>query len=768
MRARWIALGALVLGGCGGCGEPEATPEILLGEVIGRVEIEQDVPQAGCKIRVDGTPRAATCDQNGQFTIRQLDPGKWDLQIVANEQDSLIPSRRITTASNPGFITDLGAIRIARPGQIGGHVRAPVGTQIPYAVISIPGFAVATQPDPSNRGYVLQRVPAGVHDVVLTTADGDVIVEKVLVRPDGITKDVNFDLALLQQTSVTVRGSAAVSGRFDRSGITVELVESVGGERKATVETGDDGTFSLPATSGVYLVRARFGDSGLTATLPSVLVAGGRDVQLSSTLVILAAGDIDGDGTADATDNDTDGDGVTNADDAFPLDANEAGDADGDGVGNNTDLDSNGDMTIDNSIPTPDSDGDGFLDFEDVCPMRANPDQLDTDADGLGNLCDNCPGIANADQTDSDADGIGDECETCIAGTPCTPANVCNVGLTACGANGATCTDTLQPQQDGVSCGQDQVCFAGACAPCMSGGSCSTSSGGACVVGVQSCSSGQGQCLPTAALLPDGTPCGTNQVCDSGVCSACTEGGTCTYAPDECHQGRLSCDTGLPQTCEDSGLDSPDGTPCQGSKYCLSGTCTTCNQGASCSPAAAPCHRGTISCGSGMPVCTDTGMNAQDGMPCGGTGLFCSSGACIMSPNTLTLVSGGAQTATVGAQLMPIAVRLRDGGNNPLVGRTITVDVAPGAALISAPGVTDANGHSSFTVRLGPTAGTQTFMALSGVAAALPLPMTATAQPAGSVFTVLNVDHVNAFTGIPGPAANARTGDLGGIVVMAD
>jgi sugar lactone lactonase YvrE len=768
MIARWVAVAALMLSGCGGCGEPEDTAEIQLGEVIGRVEIEQDVPQPGCKIHVDGTPRAADCDQNGQFSIRQLDPGKWDLQIVANEQDSRIPARKITTAANGGFITDLGAIRIARPGKIGGHVVSPAGTQVPYAVISIPGFAVATAPDPTNRGYVLERVPAGVHDVVLTTADGDVVKTAVLVRPDELTKDVNFDLALLQQTSVNVRGAAAVSGRFDRSGIEVELVETVGGMLKTTVTTGDDGTFTLPATSGVYLVRAHLPGDELTATIPSVLVHGGRDVQLSSTLVIPAAGDIDGDGMDDAGDDDIDGDGVANGSDAFPLDANEALDSDGDGVGDNTDLDSNGDMTVDHAIPTPDSDGDGFLDFEDTCPARSNPDQLDTDGDGFGNLCDNCPGIANESQLDSDGDGLGDACETCIAGTPCTPANPCNVGLTACGINGATCTDTLQPQPNGASCGMDQVCFAGACAPCMNGDSCFTSSAGACVVGVQSCSSGQGQCLPSAALLPDGTPCGTNQVCDSGVCVACSEGGACTYAPDECHRGQLSCDTGLPQTCEDSGLNSPDGTPCMGSMFCLSGTCTACNQGSSCSPSLSPCHRGTISCGNGTPVCTDTGTNAPDGVPCVGAGMFCSSGACITSPNALTLVSGGAQTANVSAQLTPIVVRLADGGNNPLVGYTIGVDLPPGAALVVAPGATDTNGQSTFTVRLGPSAGTQTFLALSSAAPALSLPMTATAQAPDTIYTIVNANHISGFVGIPGPAAQARTTDMPGVLVMAD
>src|SRR5688572_11358117 len=255
-----VGLVAITLAGCGGCGDPPTSEVIELGEVIGRVEIDQDVPQPGCKIRVQGTPRAASCDQQGAFDLRQLHPGKWELEIVANEQVSFLPSRKITTASNSGFITDLGAIRIARPGRVGGHVNLPPGQSLPYTVIAIPGFAVATQPDPTNRGYVLERVPAGVHDVVLTTANGDVVHQDVLVRPDDITIDINFDLANLMMSSVNVRGSAALSGSTTRSGIQIELVETVGGMTKTTVTTGDDGTFTLPATSGVYLVRASHPD----------------------------------------------------------------------------------------------------------------------------------------------------------------------------------------------------------------------------------------------------------------------------------------------------------------------------------------------------------------------------------------------------------------------------------------------------------------------------------------------------------------------------
>jgi hypothetical protein len=77
-----------------------------------------------------------------------------------------------------------------------------------------------------------------------------------------------------------------------------------------------------------------------------------------------------------------------------------------------------------------DVDGDGTADASDNCVQTYNPDQADADGDGVGNACDpspyspsdidgdrivnsadNCPAIANPGQADSDQDGIGDACD---------------------------------------------------------------------------------------------------------------------------------------------------------------------------------------------------------------------------------------------------------------------------------------------------------------------------------------------------------------------
>ncbi len=51
----------------------------------------------------------------------------------------------------------------------------------------------------------------------------------------------------------------------------------------------------------------------------------------------------------------------------------------------------------------PDSDGDGYFDFEDNCPKNANPSQADADFDAMGNACDN----------DADNDGILNDKDNC-------------------------------------------------------------------------------------------------------------------------------------------------------------------------------------------------------------------------------------------------------------------------------------------------------------------------------------------------------------------
>ncbi|MBE0365560.1 hypothetical protein PULV_b0160 [Pseudoalteromonas ulvae UL12] len=128
--------------------------------------------------------------------------------------------------------------------------------------------------------------------------------------------------------------------------------------------------------------------------------------------------DTDLDGISNNLDTDDDNDGVSDENDAFPLDKNESVDTDSDGIGNNADTDDDNDGVPDENDAFPldatesadtdldgignnadtDDDNDGVPDENDAFPLDKN-ESVDTDSDGLGN---------NAD-TDDDNDGVPDE-----------------------------------------------------------------------------------------------------------------------------------------------------------------------------------------------------------------------------------------------------------------------------------------------------------------------------------------------------------------------
>ncbi|MBX2798570.1 MAG: MSCRAMM family adhesin SdrC [Myxococcales bacterium] len=82
------------------------------------------------------------------------------------------------------------------------------------------------------------------------------------------------------------------------------------------------------------------------------------------------------------------------------------------------------------AAPVPDTDSDGVLDPDDVCPEVADPDQADTDGDGQGDACDDDDdgdGVADVldafpldplEWLDTDGDGVGDNADACPLDDP--------------------------------------------------------------------------------------------------------------------------------------------------------------------------------------------------------------------------------------------------------------------------------------------------------------------------------------------------------------
>lgn len=170
---------------------------------------------------------------------------------------------------------------------------------------------------------------------------------------------------------------------------------------------GDGQTDSL--TDGLLLLRYLFGFSGQSLIEASLSADAERSTSTEIESYVY-------------TYLDSDGDGVTNPNDAFPLNAQETADSDGDGVGNNADrfptnpgesTDTDGDGIGDNGDGFPlnelewmDADGDGVGDNADAFPANAR-EWRDTDADGIGDNSDLFPNNAT-ESADYDADGVGD------------------------------------------------------------------------------------------------------------------------------------------------------------------------------------------------------------------------------------------------------------------------------------------------------------------------------------------------------------------------
>ncbi len=107
-------------------------------------------------------------------------------------------------------------------------------------------------------------------------------------------------------------------------------------------------------------------------------------------------------------------------------------------------------------------------------------------------------------------------CGACTAGTACTPASPCHVGIISCAAGSPICV-TAANSPNGASCGTDLVCNTGQCVACTPGLSCASTNN--CKFGITSCTTGTTVCVDSANR-PAGTACGVGRVCDGeGNCS---------------------------------------------------------------------------------------------------------------------------------------------------------------------------------------------------------------------------------------------------------
>ncbi len=354
-------------------------------------------------------------------------------------------------------------------------------------------------------------------------------------------------------------------------------------------------------------------------------------------------------------------------------------------------------------------------------------------------------------------------CIGCTQGEACTPNGApCHTGVTQCETGSAVCVDNMGPQPQGTICGTNEVCNSGNCISCQQGLAC-TPTGNACHTGSMDCSSGSPVCTDTMGVLANGASCGQGKVCSGGSCVSCVAGGVCSPTNAPCHVGAFACDTGVP-ICIDQQTNVSDGTGCGMNEVCLGGSCTACTANLSCVPTN-KCNAGLTSCDTGTSVCIDQNAPAMNGTLCG-TGLVCQAGACV--PSGFSLIGSAPPAVTVEQSANPFTIRLADQNGAPLVSTMVTCTAPDGGACIPASVATDVNGHASFTAILPRQPGTYSYTVAAAGQGMLAVSVTANAPTAGTIYSLVNQNHSQGNSGVPGPGLLAAQGYLYGLTQDAD
>jgi hypothetical protein len=222
-------------------------------------------------------------------------------------------------------------------------------------------------------------------------------------------------------------------------------------------------------------------------------------------------------------------------------------------------------------------------------------------------------------------------CKACTEEASCAPTGKpCNLGKLSCSL-GAVCND-LGPAPAGTTCGTGMYCNAAQqCNACSHGTTCTIT--GSCVKSKYDCTTnGTAVCTVGTGNQDDGASCGSNKVCQKGVCGDCVSGQVCTpAAPSQCKIGSITCTSGAP-VCTAGTLNKANGSECGTDMVCDSGVCASCVAGGTCtSTSLDPCATGGVySCASGKRTCISGAANpAMEGQPCvAGSAGTCSGGVC--------------------------------------------------------------------------------------------------------------------------------------------
>lgn len=165
---------------------PPATPSLPPAELIGRAEITPGVPCVGCQVVLEGVPIGATTDAAGNYDLRGVPPGRWDVKIT----HSTYGQARVWCGAMSAVITSCGTTSVTRTGGVSGRVTLNTTADYDTAVVGIPELNVYAQLN-CGGGYILTDVAPGWRKLVVTTSS----TSKELwafVEPAKITMKMNL------------------------------------------------------------------------------------------------------------------------------------------------------------------------------------------------------------------------------------------------------------------------------------------------------------------------------------------------------------------------------------------------------------------------------------------------------------------------------------------------------------------------------------------------------------------------------------------------
>lgn len=134
----------------------------------------------------------------------------------------------------------------------------------------------------------------------------------------------------------------------------------------------------------------------------------------------------------------------------------------------------------------------------------------------------------------------------------------------------------------------------------------------------------------------------------------------------------------------------------------------------------------------------------------------------------LAIVSGDGQTAAAGSPLAAVTLRLTDTAGTPAGGVLVRVTVPDGASATPPMGTTNVSGEFTVSLRFGLRPGPYAFTASAPGADPVTISATATGPAAGTISSIVNVDHSAGYTGVPGPGTSARLRDASAFALAPD